>query len=171
MPQVDREAVRLLVVSPAGRVLLLRLVPSFREPFWVTPGGGIDDGESMEEAARRELREEVGRDDLGIGPFLWTRDVEFTWESWHVRQREHTFLVQADTEFDSVVTHADIEPIAGSRWFDAGELRELSEIVYPEDLAVRLERLLGEGVVAAQEWGPVATGRSGSEDQSDHEPS
>jgi 8-oxo-dGTP pyrophosphatase MutT (NUDIX family) len=144
VPGVEREAARLLLLSPAGRVLLLRLEPSFREPFWVTPGGGLDDGETIELAARRELLEEVGRDDLEIGPRLWTRDVEFTWEEWHVRQREHTFLVLADREFDAVVTHADIEPIVGSGWFDADELRALGETVYPEDLADRLQDLIDD---------------------------
>ena len=68
MEHIDRQAARLLVVTPEEQILLLRLEPSFREPFWVTPGGGLDEGETFMDAARRELREEVGRDDLPIGP-------------------------------------------------------------------------------------------------------
>lgn len=30
------------------------------EPFWCTPGGGMDDGESIMEALRREMIEETG---------------------------------------------------------------------------------------------------------------
>src|SRR6266550_5156797 len=42
MRVVDREAPRLLVMSPTHGVLLMRLEPTFRPPFWVTPGGGRD---------------------------------------------------------------------------------------------------------------------------------
>jgi hypothetical protein len=37
MRVVDREASRLLVMSPTHSVLLMRLEPTFRPPFWVTP--------------------------------------------------------------------------------------------------------------------------------------
>ncbi|TMK37356.1 MAG: NUDIX domain-containing protein [Actinobacteria bacterium] len=57
---VEREASRLLVTSPTGRVLLLRLEPTFRAPFWVTLGGWRNEGETFEAAALRELREEDG---------------------------------------------------------------------------------------------------------------
>ena len=134
MPEVDRLASRLLVLAPSGRVLLLRLEPSFRAPFWVTPGGGLDDGETYEDCARRELHEEVGRDDLALGPCVTEQDVEFTWEEWHVRQHERTFLVRAEDEFEAVVLHADEEPIVGSGWFGEGELRALTDDVYPDGL-------------------------------------
>jgi len=141
MPEMERVSARVLVVSPDRRALLLRLEPGFRTPFWVTPGGGIEDGESLEDAALRELREEVGRA-LEIGPFLWTRDVVFDWEEWHVRQVEHTYLVRADEEFEAVVEHAHGEPIVASGWFDVAELRRHPETIYPDDLADRLAAVI-----------------------------
>jgi 8-oxo-dGTP pyrophosphatase MutT (NUDIX family) len=45
-----------LVLDPAGRVLLQRRP----EGRWGVPGGAVEPGESLEDAARRELREETG---------------------------------------------------------------------------------------------------------------
>ena len=51
------------VVDGQRRVLLFRFSPyDGRPPFWCTPGGKVDDGETYEQAARRELLEEVGLD-------------------------------------------------------------------------------------------------------------
>lgn len=47
----------LVVVTVGDRILLLR--SSYRKA-WNLPGGGIQDGECPEEAARRELSEEIG---------------------------------------------------------------------------------------------------------------
>jgi 8-oxo-dGTP pyrophosphatase MutT (NUDIX family) len=143
-----RQASRLLVLTPEDRVLLLRLEPSFRDPFWVTPGGGLDDGESFEDAAARELREEVGRDNLPIGPCVWRRSVVFTWEQWRIHQEERTFVVPVAEAFDAVTVFPDEEPITGSRWFGVDELRLEPETVYPLGLAEHLERLLTDGPAA-----------------------
>jgi 8-oxo-dGTP pyrophosphatase MutT (NUDIX family) len=114
MKEIDRLAARFLILAPSGRALMLRIGPTFRDPFWVTPGGGLDDSESFEDAARRELREEVGRDDLQLGPCIAQSEVEFPWDDWLVRQHERTFLVIASEEFEAVVVHPGEEPIAGS---------------------------------------------------------
>jgi 8-oxo-dGTP pyrophosphatase MutT (NUDIX family) len=142
---IERQAARLLVVTPDERVLLLRLEPSFRDPFWVTPGGGLDDGEAFVDAARRELYEEVGRDDLPIGPCIWRRTVTFTWERWRVQQEERTFLVGTPGPFEAVTLHPDEEPITGSGWLTIPHLRALPEVVYPVGLADHLEQLFTSG--------------------------
>ncbi len=48
---------RLAVFDDAGRILLIRHTYL---PGWYLPGGGVDVGEAIEEAAERELREETG---------------------------------------------------------------------------------------------------------------
>ena len=56
-----RPSARILVLDPAGRVLLsgARLVDPAVPPgdvlFWYAPGGGVEDGESLRECAVREL--------------------------------------------------------------------------------------------------------------------
>ena len=55
----ERPSSRLLVIDPEGRLLLFRF--AFKtgalagSVFWATPGGGLDPGETYEDAARREL--------------------------------------------------------------------------------------------------------------------
>jgi 8-oxo-dGTP pyrophosphatase MutT (NUDIX family) len=52
--------VRLIVPDPAGRVLLLRRKQTSHAPGkWCLPGGKVDYGQTVEEAAARELREET----------------------------------------------------------------------------------------------------------------
>lgn len=59
-----RATARVVVLDPDGRVLLFgsRLtdpaVPPGDVPFWYTPGGGVEDGESLRTTAVRELAEE-----------------------------------------------------------------------------------------------------------------
>jgi ADP-ribose pyrophosphatase YjhB (NUDIX family) len=50
--------VSVIATDEAGRVLLVR--HSYGPPAWMLPGGGLSRGEAPEEAAVRELREELG---------------------------------------------------------------------------------------------------------------
>lgn len=58
-----------LVFVNDGKILLLYRFKNGEE-YYVFPGGGIEDGESVEEAAVREAKEETGLD-ITLGKKLW----------------------------------------------------------------------------------------------------
>lgn len=68
-------SVRALLRDEDGCLVLIRRERPGRAPYWVTPGGGVEeDDASLEDALRRELREELGAE-VTIG------EVVATWRS------------------------------------------------------------------------------------------
>lgn len=87
-----RPATRALVLDENDRVLLVRF-GSGERAFWATPGGGIEVGESDEEAIRRELLEETGLADFELGPHIWTRTAPLAHGGWD-GETERIYLVR-----------------------------------------------------------------------------
>ncbi|MFF0250201.1 NUDIX hydrolase [Streptosporangium sandarakinum] len=55
-----RERVRSVLITPAGRLLLIKRLRPGAAPYWVLPGGGVEAGDSSLEAAlHREIHEEL----------------------------------------------------------------------------------------------------------------
>jgi 8-oxo-dGTP diphosphatase len=140
--RAPRPAARILLVDRAGRVLLFRFDAADRAPFWCTPGGAVDPGESYAGAARRELLEETGiRADPGHE--MAQRTVEFlTLEGVEVRADERWFRVDVDACEIDVGGHTELERrvMTQWRWFDRAELASWPETIYPEDLVTMLEQ-------------------------------
>ncbi len=140
--RAERPAARILLVDGAGRVLLFRFDPGDeRPPFWCTPGGAVDPGESYAAAARRELLEETGIH-ADPGPEVARRIVEFlTIERVEVVADERWFRVDiAGGDVDSS-RHTALERrvMKEWRWFERSEISRWPETIYPEDLLAMLE--------------------------------
>ena len=145
---VPREAGRVLLLDGAGRVLLVRGSDPGRpgSRYWFTIGGGVDPGESVAQAAARELFEETGLrvepSDLGE-PIL--HDVtDFPYGGTWYRQRQAFYVLRVPAwEVPVGQISADEEHyIHEHRWWPLDEIVATGEPVYPPDLAATLGRIL-----------------------------
>ena len=92
-----RNTARVLPVNREGRVLLLHgwdpLEPA--DPFWFTIGGAVEAGETLAEAAVRELREEVGIaiEPSSLGEPVEVSYAEFSWAGARFEQDQTFYAV------------------------------------------------------------------------------
>jgi 8-oxo-dGTP pyrophosphatase MutT (NUDIX family) len=146
-PVAPRRAGRVLVIDPAGRVLLLQgfdpAVPDYR--FWFTIGGGADPGESLVQAAARELREESGiaAEPAALGAPVWRRVAEFSYDGQRFRQDEEYFVLRTEAVEITLDGLDDMEQqtITAHRWWHADELVASGEPFVPPELPEILQRV------------------------------
>ena len=143
-----RRATRAVVLDEDDRILLVRFNAPDRE-VWLTTGGGVEEGESDEDAIRRELLEEAGLAEFELGPLIWTRTViqpldGGLWDG----QSERFYLVRTRS-FDPVPglswTELQAEGMTAVRWWTLAELETAQTLFAPRRLPSLLRGLLAAG--------------------------
>src|ERR1700754_3408453 len=117
---VERPAVRAILLTPELEILLMRIqLPDRSDAFWITPGGGLEQGESFEDALSRELREELGLEQYQLGPLVWLRQHTFVIDGTRYRQNERFYVVNVD-KFDPRMTdELESRVLDRFRWWHA----------------------------------------------------
>ena len=124
---IRRQSVRVAVLDAERRLLLLRTRDPRRpdDVWWELPGGGVEAGEDVAEAATRELREETGIDVDELGHRIGVVETEFEFDGQHYRQQETVFVLHLEhtprVEPRDLSTPVEASAHLGHRWWPADE--------------------------------------------------
>jgi len=140
-----RRTSRILLIDADGAALLFFTAApdSSRFSRWITPGGGVDPGESHHEAAVRELFEETGLVVDSVGEPVWSLDFGVDWdEADHDRGHAEYYVVRCErfTPASTNWTAEEHVDVTAHRWFTADELEAAGEPFEPAELPALLRR-------------------------------
>jgi 8-oxo-dGTP pyrophosphatase MutT (NUDIX family) len=140
-----RKVARVLVINDFGQTYLLRgrdtTLPD-PTPFWFTPGGKIDPGETPAQAASRELFEELGlvATPEQLGDAIGTESSDYYFEGQAYRQNGVFFAFLSNNAALNTLHWSEIEArtIDQGKWWSVRELETTTETIYPAHLVQML---------------------------------
>ena len=150
-PGQHRETARVLLLDAENRIFLLKthFDPEVQlPPRWITPGGGIDHGEGIQQAAIRELAEETGirATPEQIGELIWQTEGQWLWGDQINFHSYIDYFFQLKVEGfeldDSAWTDDERRDVLEYRWWKLSDLIDSGELVGPSGLVEFLKHHL-----------------------------
>ena len=150
-----RRTARLVLLDGESRILLIKIeddnvhapgAPVKPRPFWVTPGGRIEDGESIQAALARELYEETGlsAEEAKIGQCLWYGEHELLWGAELIMAHESFYYARCGRPTIRLdqMTDDERQVYRGHKWWQLQDMRQSDEIFLPKSLALLLAPII-----------------------------
>lgn len=153
---VRRRCARVLLVDEADRVLLF-YSRDYMGPgveYYVTPGGGLDEGETLEAGAAREVFEETGLriDPGGLGPVVAESEGDWSDSPELVIHSRDSFFFLRVPHFEPVrdrLEAVEQAEFTAARWLTLDEVAAADALVFPARIAGLLKGLLAGAVPVA----------------------
>lgn len=136
-PRTD-PVVIMLIVDPANDRCLLGHEARFAENMWSALAGFIEPGEDIEDAVRRETKEEVGID-VGDVRFHSTQPWPFP----------HSLMIGCHGFARSTAITVDPDEVQDARWFSRADLRLMLDGKHPDSLWVPGKQAIARSLIAA----------------------
>ncbi|GAB2612497.1 DNA mismatch repair protein MutT [Paractinoplanes abujensis] len=147
MDSVHRPAARVICFDADGRVLLMH----WRDPhdgteIWEPPGGGLDEGETPLQAARRELVEETGLDPGRVGDHFVDVKRHSRWKGRLYTGTEQFFAARYATPSpplsrDGLLPY-EVAELIGHAWVTPAEFASLPGRLEPPELEAIIPLLI-----------------------------
>ena len=124
----NKQAVGVVILNHKDEVLLLQRGPNARSNHgqWENCGGAIEEGETREQAAIRECREEIGAD-IKLGELLFSFVDDNGWEG---------FVFKAELLSEPIIQELNI--CSDMKWVTKSELKNMDLTSYCREDFVKL---------------------------------
>lgn len=154
MTLITRNTIKVLLLNEKNEILLLHaddpttmtMNKKYRGPFWFPVGGKIENGETLQDAALREIYEETGikKEEVELGPVVWfgTCNLILGGTPTHMKAQ----YIVAKTKKTKVClqcpTEVERKTITGMAWFSLEKIKTCDQVIYPLVLPDHLPEIL-----------------------------